>query len=221
MNFPLKAARALVAIAAALTLSAPAHAVLIFQDAAGNTVAAPSVLDASNEAIYFTETSIPGGGQYTVTNNTTGYGLLAFGISNFDTVAWIGSFGSAFGCDSGGGTSWCYASSNLGASNWDSADIDSDGNTGFDIFGDIANVLDPGDNTLNFYQAADGELLSGNTWDEFLYSGLLSSQLFVVLGDGSGGTIYGSGGAPVPEPGVALLLASGLAALAIRRSKLG
>jgi hypothetical protein len=39
------------------------------------------------------------GGRYTVTNNTVGYGLLAFGVPNFFTIAWIESIGDTLGCD--------------------------------------------------------------------------------------------------------------------------
>ncbi len=174
--------------------------------------------DASKEAIYFEETALPGGGQYTVTNNTQDYGLIALGVSNTDTFAWVGSFFDDFDCDFSGSLSLCYDSETVTALNWDAVVIDFAGNTGADIFGDISNVLDPGDDTLNTYLANDGDLQPGQTWDRFLFTqGMPSSQLFVVI-DGPGGTIYGSGGAPLPEPGVALLLVTGLAGLAIRRS---
>ncbi len=214
-----KTATALLAATLLLLANAPAHAVLVFQDAAGNTVSAPAVLDGANEAVYFTETAIPGGGRYTVTNNSADYGLIAFGISNSFSIAWIESFGDSFGCGSDSDSSWCYFASNLDGSNWDTESIDFDGNSGQDIFGDISNVLDPGDDVLNFYTAADGELLGGDTWDQFLFETIdLASQLFVVL-SGPGGTIYGSGGTPVPEPGTALLVASCVAGLAVRRCR--
>ena len=212
-----------------LGVATTANAALVFVDGAGNAVT-PGLLDSSKEAIYFSESLDPfGNGQYTVTNNTTGYGLLAFGISNIDTQAGVGPFGGTFGCGSNPatGSNWCYDASNLDAFNWNLATIDFAGNTGFDIYGDISNVLDAGDNTLNFYMAADGDLQSGDSWDQFFFGqGILSSQLFVVLGDASGTTtLYGSGGQPVsavPLPAAAWLMMSGLAGLvgvARRRSK--
>jgi len=204
-----------------LTLCAAttANAAMVFVDAAGNGVA-PGLLDGSKDAIYFTESLDEfGNGQYTVTNNTTSYGLLAFGISNIDTQAGVGLFGGTFGCDSNPatGSSWCYEASNLDVFNWNLAQIDFSGNTGFDIYGDISNVLDAGDNTLNFYMAADGDLKSGDSWDQFFFGqGILASQLFVVLGSTTGTTVYGSGGQPlnaVPVPAAAWLMMSGLVGL--------
>jgi len=203
-----------------LGASTTANAAMIFVDAAGNEVV-PGALDGSKDAIYFTESLDSfdtGQGQYTVTNNSTSYGLLAFGISNFDTQAGVGLFGGTFGCGSNPatGSSWCYEASNLDAFNWNSTTIDVNGNTGFDIYGDISNVLDAGDNTLNFYMAMDGDLLSGDSWDQFFFGqGILASQLFVVL-ESASGTIYGSGGQPVnavPVPAAAWLMMSGLAGL--------
>jgi hypothetical protein len=210
-----------------LCTAATANAAMVFVDAAGNGIA-PGVIDASKDAIYFTESLDEfGNGQYTVTNNTTSYGLLAFGISNIDTQAGIGTSGGTFGCGSNPdtGSNWCYEASNLDTFNWNVTTIDFSGNTGFDIYGDISNVLDAGDNTLNFYMAADGDLQSGDSWDQFFFGqGILASQLFVVL-ESASGTVYGSGGQPVsavPVPAAAWLMLSGLVGLvgvARRRSK--
>ena len=198
-----------------------ANAALVFVDVNGNTVAGPALLDGSMEAIYFSETIDGfGNGQYSVTNNTVDYGLISFGISNNDTFASIGSFGRTFGCFA----SWCYASSELNAFNWDTQAIDYNGTTGAGLFGAISNVLDAGDNMLNFYEAADGDLRSGDSWDQFLYGpGILASQLFVVL-QGTSGPIYASGGQPVnavPLPAAVWLFGSGLLGLAglARRKK--
>jgi len=190
-----------------------ANAALSYVDSSGNPASAPAVLDSSNEAIYFSEIINEfGEGQYTVTNNTVGYELMAFGISNADTLAWVGSIGSNFGCGFG-----CYQSDNLDEFNWGTTPIDFNGNTGMDIFGNISNVLGAGDTTLNFYMSNDGSLASGDSWDQFLFSGLLASQLFVVLQDVGGTTVYASGGQPinaVPLPAAVWLFGSGLLGLA-------
>lgn len=208
----------LVAIAVLAIASAPAHAALVWQDDQGNTVAAPGTLDPNFEPVYFTETITLDGGYYTVTNNTAlvpSYGLLAIGISASDGDAFISSAGNTFGC----GASWCYGSSTVFASDWATVELDFSGNTGSDLFGAFSNVLDPGDDRIHLYLADDGDLRSGDSWDEFLFGELPSSQLFVVL-DGDAGAIYGSGGQPIPEPGTALLLMSGLAGLgAVRRRR--
>ncbi len=201
-SFHAPLATAFAAMASLAIAAVPAHAVLVFPGGA------PALLDPTKEAVYFTETAVPGGGYYTITNNTAaseGAGLSAVGVSNTDTIAYIESFGSTFGCES----TWCYASLNLNEDNWDTEVIAS-GNTGFDLFGDISNVLDPGENTINFYVAVDGDLQSGESWDGFWFGdGLPASQLFVVVGN-----FVGSGGTPLPEPGTALLMLTGLAGLA-------
>jgi hypothetical protein len=199
-----------------LSFVTTANAALSFIDGNGNAVTGPGVLDNSKDAIYFSETIDGlGSGQYTVTNNTLEYGLIAFGISNNGTQAWIGSMGSTFGCGFNSSSNWCYMSDNLDASNWDSKGIDFDGNTGMDIFGSISNVLDSGDNILNLYLAIDGDLQSGDSWDQFLFSPMLASQMFVVLA-GPSGMLYASGGQPinaVPVPAAAWLMMTGLVGL--------
>ena len=211
-----RAARATGFALVTLTLFAvPAQALLVFQ----GTV--PDVLDPNNEAVYFTETAIAGGGFYTITNNTAASenaGLTGVGISNSDSIAFIESLGSTFGCDGNSTNSWCYAAITLDEFNWDTEVLDFDsGATGFDLFGDISNVLDPGDDTINYYQAADGELLSGDTWDGFYFGNAeLSSQMFVILG---GGAFVGMGGQPVPEPVAGFLMLIGLGGLAAYGSR--
>ena len=196
-----------------------ANATMSYVDTAGNAVAGPATINGSYDAVYFSETMDgSGNGQYTVTNNTSGgYGLLAFGISNTDTTAWIGSIGNDFGCDFDSFSTWCYESMELDSTNWATEVIDfNNGTTGMDVFGDMSNVLDSGDNMLNFYRAVDGELFSGSSWDGFLYDAdAPASQLFVVL-SGPEETIYGSGGLPinaVPLPAAAWLFISGFLAL--------
>ncbi len=207
-----------VAVAATVLASAPASATIVWQDDMGTTVSAPAALDPAFEPVYFTETVTgPFGGYYTVTNNTVAaddYGLLAIGISAADGDAFVSSQGSTFGC---GGT-WCYESLTVFAEDWALISLDFSGNTGFDLFGDFSNVLDPGDDRIHLYLANDGDLRSGDSWDEFLFGELPSSQLFVVLDSFSQGTVYGSGGQPIPEPGTALMLLTGLVGLgAVRR----
>lgn len=206
-------ASSLFAAAFVFLIASNASATLVYIDDTGAPVAAPSVLDAANEAVYFSEAVIPGGGQYTVTNNTVDYGLIGFGISNNDTLPFVGSLGSTFDCFS----SWCYESLVLNETNWDTESVDFMGNTGFDLFGDISNVLDPGDNMINFYRGADGDLQPGDTWNGFLFGdGVPSSQMFIAL-SGPGGPVYASGGTPIPEPGTAILMMGGLMGLSLRR----
>jgi len=210
------------ALVASCLLVETVHAAgIVWQDAAGNPVTAPTALDPSQNPIYFTENVIPGGGYYDVTNNTASYRLFAFGISNVGgSLAWMGDgpadFGDDFDC---GGSLGCYESLNLAADNWGLVEIDFDANTGAEIFGDITNVLDAGETALNFYRAGDGDLGPGQAWDNFLWQFTPpASQMFVVL-DGSDGYIYGSGILPsaIPLPAGVWLLGSGIAALMLRR----
>lgn len=193
---------------ALLCAATSSQAALVFE---GGT--APALIDPTKEAVYFTETMDQSGvGVYTVTNNTTDSYLTAIGISNVGALAWIGTPGQNFGCYS----TWCYSSKELDASNWATEMIDYDGNTGMDIFGDIGNVLDPGDNMINFYMAEDGELGPGDSWDGFLFTNAaVNSQMFVIL-SGPGGSLYASGGQPlsaVPVPAAIWLFGSGLLGL--------
>lgn len=194
---------------------------IVWIDSSGAPVSAPAVLNGTQEGVFFTETETgPQQGFYDVTNNTVDYRLLAFGISNIDTQAWIETLGSNFGCGPGNASSWCYGAHTVTAADWDNTVIDFDNNTGQEIFGDFTNVLDPGDNTINFYRADDGDLGPGDSWDGFLWGdALASSQMFVVLEDSSGTTIYGSGIQPsaVPLPAAIWLLGGALAALRLRR----
>jgi len=211
-----------IGVAVALCFATTANAALTFIDSAGNPVSGPALIDNSKEAIYFTETTDGYNGQYTVTNNTLNYTLDAFGISNPGTTPWVGFPGSSFGCGSDVDNSWCYASSILDTSSWNTTALGFDpvtfaDITGFSLFGDISNVLDTGDTMINFYEAADGALGTGDTWNQFFFGpALLASQMFVVL-NGTGGAVYASGGQPVnavPLPAAVWLFGSGLLGLA-------
>ena len=213
-------AKCLFALLASIAINA--HALVprsgaIWLDDTGAPVAAPAVLNGAHEGVFFTETETGAlEGFYNVTNNTVDYRLLAFGVSNNDSIAWVESIGNTFGCFQ----NWCYESGNRSAENWDVASIDFSGNTGQAIFGDINNVLDPGDNTLNFYIAGDGDLGPGDSWDGFIWSEApLASQMFVVLEGFLGDTIYGYGIQPtaVPVPAAIWLFGAALATLRLRR----
>jgi len=204
----------IISVALLLGATTSADAALTFIDSNGNPVTEPAVFDSGMEAVYFTETMGSDGYiHYNVTNNTQDYFLTSFGVSNTDTFPWVGTASDTFGCAS----VWCYESSILDEANWGSQELDWDGTTGQDIFGDITNVLDPGDSMLNFYASADGELGPGDSWDGFLYGpGGLASQMFIVL-NSQGGPLYGSGGEPlsaVPLPAAAWLMFSGLVGFA-------
>ncbi len=200
-----------------LSVATTADAALTYVNSDGAPVPAPAVFDASKDAIYFSESiDGAGNGQYTVTNNSVDYTLFAFGISNFNTAPWVGSVGNDFDCGGNDMNNWCYESFVVDSSNWEIMTGSS---------GDFSDVLDPGDNMLNFYVALDGAMGPGSSWDQFLYTpGVLASQLFVVL-NGPSGMIYGSGGQPInpiPVPAAVWLMASGLIGLvgvARRRSK--
>lgn len=215
------------ATAAFIGFATQASAVLVLSD----TV---TLIDASKEAVYFTETATTGGGTYSIHNNVANSNLMAFGISNTGSTAFVdGTPGDTFGCEfgaSGPGSNWCYGASNLNASNWAQTSLYYDfdtGNdvTGFDAFGDFANVVDAGEDTLNFYTAVDGDILGGQSstgWFGFSDS-VPASQLMIVLGTptgivtGSGGTPFvaspPTGPSPVPLPAAAWLLMAGLAGM--------
>ncbi|MFK7896345.1 MAG: PEP-CTERM sorting domain-containing protein [Myxococcota bacterium] len=196
-----------------LLVALPAAAQLSFIDDLGNAVATPTLLDPNNEAVYFTDTAVGMDGMYEITHNADGFGLIGVGISNIGTTPYFDTIGNDFECDGSGSVFWCYESFALNATNWATREIDFFGNTGFDIWGDISNVLGAGDDTFNFYAAVDGDLREGASWDAFIYeNGMPRGEMIAVI-EGPAGTFYGSGGVAVPEPSLPLLLVSGIGAL--------
>ncbi len=219
---------------ALIVFATSAQATSVWVDQFGNSGSAPAAQNPMNDPIFFTETLTPDAGintgKYEVTNNTNGFDLIAFGVSNADTQAYFSelfTIGSV--CSSG----LCYDAFNLNASNWASSEIDFDDNTGADIFGDFSNVIDPGDNTINFYQVNNnmpgegGALTPGSTSDLFLFGdGILSSQMFVVLqSQENGQLLFGHGIQPlnvIPLPAAAWLFISAIAGLGwMRRHRQG
>lgn len=217
----MKLAGSLLALLASIAMNT--HAIstgIVWIDESGIPIAAPAVLDSAQEGVFFTETETgPQQGFYNVTNNTVNYRLLAFGVSNTDTQAWIENIGNDFGCGFATGGNWCYEAHTLTIAEWDDTTIDFNGNTGQDVFGDFSNVVDAGENVINFYRANDGDIGPGDSWDEFIWGDApASSQMFVVL-EGTTDTIYGYGIQPsaVPLPAAIWLFGGALAALRLHR----
>lgn len=214
----------LVALLGGGLLATSAAAQLTFVDATGTAVAAPALVDPTEDAVYFEETLTAGGAIYDVTNNTPSHRLMAVGISNAGTTADFG-LGSTFTCDSAGPDFFCYEALNLDAIDWGLVAIGYifvptfQEVTGQDVFGAFSNVTDPGEDTINFYRAADGDIGPDNGWDGWGFSSstpMDSGQMFVILSDNNtGDTIYGSGGLPVPEPGFAALIGTGALGLGL------
>ncbi len=149
------------------------------------------VVDASanNVGIVITETAIPGGGSYTVTNNSVG-GLTAFGVSNPQSQAFIEFFGNTLGGVFGDGFSYFYESRTLNAANWltDSPFLGSFGGLTFqETFGDFTSNVEPGENTINWYEEVDGSLQPGQTSSDFFIFGdnaILASIGLGIIGNG-------------------------------------
>ena len=169
--------------------------------------------------VSITETPAPGGGVYTVTNNTADSYLTAFGVSNSDSIAIIqGGFDGidslfpTFGCQS----TWCYSATNIDASNWGTT-IAYGGLTFQQAFGDFADNVDPGDNTINWYTAVDGALGPGDTSSDFFgfLDAPLSSMALGIL-EGPGGTVttfQNQDVSAVPLPAAAWLFGGAFAGL--------
>ncbi len=193
-----------------------------FIGAALGLLALPATSFAVAIDVYFppitiTEAPVPGGGTYTVTNNTLDSYLVAFGVSNQNSLsmARVGDMLSTFGCQA----SWCYNASNLNADNWSSAvayyELDFPV-TFQQAFGDFADNVDPGDTSINWYTSADGALGPGETSSNFFYfiDGPLSSMAFGLLEGPSGITTFQNQSvSTVPLPAAAWLFGGAFAGL--------
>ncbi|MCH9670468.1 MAG: VPLPA-CTERM sorting domain-containing protein [Gammaproteobacteria bacterium] len=200
----------------------PGHAVAATWTDQAGSASGPMSLSPGLDPVYFTETSNGLSGQYTLYNNTQDHRIVGFGVSNFETVPWVGAIGSRYGCEFGGNAAWCYGSLALSAANWALEDL-RDGLSGQDIWGAFSNVVDTGDNVVNWYAADDGDLGPGDSWDGFLFSPLLlASQGTVILEHANtGNLLFGSGLQPsaVPLPAAAWMLLSGFVVLGAWRKR--
>lgn len=175
-----------------------------------------------------------GQGSYTVTNTSTDQRLVAFGVSNTNTTASVGTYGDDFACANPATTATqiCYDASNIGASEWSTASAYFDLDTGSDItfegaFGAFSDNVEPGENTFNFYTAVDGDLGPGDSIaDFFLFAGLVPQSVGIAIFSGPNGTtafnnirVSGPGTTVVPVPAGALLLGSALCAFGIGRRR--
>ncbi|HIP53277.1 MAG TPA: VPLPA-CTERM sorting domain-containing protein [Chromatiales bacterium] len=175
-------------------------------------VAAPAST-VSTPDIEITEVPTPFGGTYTVTNNTAGSYLMAFGVSNTDSTAYLSDNGALDinGCQSG----WCYDATTVTAENWDStiAYYDGDSETLADLFGSFYSNVEQGEDTIHWYRAVDGALGPGDTSSDFFAfgaEGLHSMALGVLSGSGDVTIFQNQQVSTVPIPAAVWLLGSAL-----------
>ena len=156
-------------------------------------------------------------GYYAVQNNTADSYLEGFGVSNPLSEAFVGSYGSGFGCN----FSWCYGSHTLNAGNWDTEIADFNSNATFlDLFGEFSNNVEDGESTINWYGAIDGALGPGDFEDFFLFGAAVPASLALgILSSDTDGTTYfnQAGLSQVPLPAAAWLLGSALLGLGIMK----
>ncbi len=149
---------------------------------------------AFSEFLHITENFNPstGKGSYTITMDQVGFEWELYGliVSNTDSTAYIANtdptvhietYTEDFGC----GPGYCYDAVTVNQSNWDStiafSDVveEQDGQVDIvdfflpEVFGDFADHVEPGENTIHYYRGADGNISNftrddnGNTVKNF------------------------------------------------------
>ena len=191
--------------------------------------AIPIVQAGMPDGLAITEDFNPGTGQgnYAVQNNTAGYYLRGFGVSNPLSLASVEFYGDDFGCDVAPGftNSWCYASKNLYDFNWASETAYFDDQLGplsfQDIYGDFSDNVEPGENTINWYSAEDGALGPGDFEDFFLFEADFPASLALgILEDGPDTLFFNQAQvSQVPLPAAAWLFISALGGLVVAKRK--
>lgn len=207
-------------------MSSPAFAVNYF-DFGGNPVAGPDgeivITEFLNPGILVLEGEDIvdefgfGLGSYTVSNNTSSYDLLGFGVSNIGSIASVGEYGVTSAGENGYG----YEALTLDAENWAFLDPLFFEEVTFEtIFGSFSDNVEPGETTINWYASIDGALGPGQTSSDFFLfeADFLQSVGIGILGNSTGNLIFfnnlaitaGPGPSPVPLPAALPLLVGGL-----------
>lgn len=217
------------AAAAALTFSVAFAGI-----ASSETISIVNELGGTNSgltgSLNVTETAGTPFNYYGVENNING-DLLAFGVTAINSTQAVlndgaGDIGS-FECDFPRGNNWCYEARVITALDWATATVlegfgSPFGPTFQEAFGDVTNYLTGPENTLNWYTALDGNMLSGDTSDGFFgwESNELASSILGIGGTGTGTAAFTAGQAttpgisPVPLPAAGWMLIAGLGGLA-------
>jgi len=158
-------------------------------------------------------------GSYNVENNTADYWLTGFGVSNPLSNASVGSYSETFSCT--GPPLICYRAISLNESNW-GFEIAFEGQTFAEIFGDFYLNVEPGEFSINWYGAVDGELAPPPSADPFPFQAISPASLALGILNSESDTVFFQHMpvAQVPLPAAAWLFGSALLGLgAVKRRK--